>query len=95
MHRTVRDAEGVEWVVWQVTPIQPARRDADTEPIAISWMRAVGPAVADSDAYAAGWLAFRSDAERRRLAPFPFDWAVRSDDELRLLLASAPRAATP
>jgi hypothetical protein len=41
-----------------------------------------------------GWLAFQSDAERRRLGPVPPDWESMSEDALLTLLAeSEPFAA--
>jgi hypothetical protein len=40
-----------------------------------------------------GWLAFVNGAEKRRLAPFPPDWAGAGDTELERLCNSARRAA--
>ena len=34
----------------------------------------------------AGWLTFDNGRDRRRLAPIPEEWALMSDDRLRLLL---------
>jgi hypothetical protein len=34
----------------------------------------------------AGWLTFDNGRDRRRLAPIPQEWALMSDDRLRLLL---------
>jgi hypothetical protein len=42
----------------------------------------------------AGWLAFFSGDTKRRLAPFPANWAVLSDAELERLCSSA-RSAPP
>jgi hypothetical protein len=39
--------------------------------------------------FASGWLAFESDAERRRLAPIPSKWEDAADGGLRELLAQA------
>ena len=34
----------------------------------------------------AGWLTFDNGRDRRRLAPIPEEWALMSDERLRLLL---------
>lgn len=39
--------------------------------------------------FASGWLAFESEAERRRLAPIPRTWEEVADGELCELLAQA------
>lgn len=39
--------------------------------------------------FASGWLAFESEAERRRLTPIPPEWAEVADGELCVLLAQA------
>lgn len=36
-----------------------------------------------------GWLAFRSDVERRRRAPIPIGWVSMTDDELLDVLRDA------
>ena len=40
-----------------------------------------------------GWLSFVGASEKRRLAPYPADWAQGSDAELAALCATARRAA--
>lgn len=42
--------------------------------------------------YRGGWLAFDCGEEKRRLSPIPDDWASRTVDGLRELLASAQPA---
>jgi hypothetical protein len=42
-----------------------------------------------------GWLAFACGEQKRRLAPFPADWATSSDDELAHLCETARRALAP
>lgn len=42
-------------------------------------------------AYRNGWLVFESTSERRRLAPFPGEWASFPSHALRLLLDRAER----
>lgn len=84
--RRITDADGALWIVWQVTPATRPRRDADTEPIAINWVRKMATPETQRDGYTDGWLAFKSVAERRRLTPFPKGWAWQSDEELLALL---------
>lgn len=42
-----------------------------------------------------GWLAFACGEQKRRLAPFPADWATSTDHELALLCEAARRAPAP
>lgn len=42
-----------------------------------------------------GWLAFACGENKRRLAPFPPDWAESTDAELEALCTSALRAPVP
>ena len=42
-----------------------------------------------------GWLAFASGDNKRRLAPFPGDWATSTDAELEALCDAARRAPVP
>jgi hypothetical protein len=93
--RQIRDANGELWIVWQVTPPMRPRRDADTEPIPISWDHRVTIPETQRPGYSDGWLAFKSATERRRLTPFPKAWEWRSDEELLdLLEQAAPADAT-
>lgn len=57
----------------------------DTYPIAANTLRTVSPT------YAAGWLTFESDAERRRLAPIPPEWEIASRNLMRHWCARALR----
>jgi hypothetical protein len=91
-HRTFRDSFGREWEVWSVVPdnverreaAQPAMVHAEAErrkrrefrvPLGRRWVN--------------GWLCFETRGEKRRLAPFPDDWAARSDHELEQLCEHA------
>ena len=59
----------------------------DTYPSSVSNVRSV---------YAAGWLGFESDGERRRLHPVPAGWADASDGELwEMLREAVPIAVRP
>ncbi|MDB4880705.1 MAG: hypothetical protein JWL60_2151 [Gemmatimonadetes bacterium] len=93
--RQIRDASGEVWIVWQVTDPVPPRRDLDTEPVSISWVRQRSALPALQPGYSDGWLAFKSATERRRLSPFPRGWAWRSEEELLELLQRATPAGAP
>lgn len=73
--RSFRDSAGRLWGAFAVTPDAMIGVRIDVLP----------------DAYASGWLVFESAEERRRLAPFPADWASCSDIALRRLLEDAGR----
>ena len=42
--------------------------------------------------FAEGWLCFQSEAEKRRLAPFPTNWEELDPTALLILLQRATRA---
>lgn len=85
--REIRDARGMEWRLWDVTPSTgmlgalrlraarvPARQNAND---ALEQLRG-------------GWLVAESArGERRRLVPIPAGWAQFPDAELLLLLGRA------
>jgi hypothetical protein len=74
--REFRDARGVAWRVWAVTPGQ---------------LHSDRPSTARLGEYSDGWLAFETDdgSQRRRLPHYPEDWAKRSNHALELLLDRA------
>ena len=77
MIRHFRDRAGVEWRVCVTERSEGSARRDQYLP----------------EAYRAGWLLFESAIEKRRLAPFPADWAALSDKELEALhAAAAPQA---
>jgi hypothetical protein len=39
--------------------------------------------------WSGGWLAFETQGEKRRLAPYPADWAEKNDAELEALCGRA------
>ena len=47
------------------------------------------PSVVVKEELREGWLAFETSREKRRLTPFPDDWANLSDAELLELLGKA------
>ena len=90
-HRVVVDAAGVTWELWEVQPaLVEKREDAAGAPAGTGERRRtrsvrmrVSPPMRD------GWLAIRSETERRRIAPIPTGWATRTDAELVALVATA------
>ncbi len=56
----------------------------DTYPSSVSNVRSI---------YAAGWLGFESESERRRLHPVPQGWDTAADDALWAWLAAATPVA--
>jgi hypothetical protein len=80
--RQIRDAAGVEWMVYEVNPNSGEWRSIETLP----------------ERFRSGWLCFESPNEKRRLTPLPAGWQDLTIDELRALLGTAAlvrRAATP
>jgi hypothetical protein len=74
--RQFRDADGVEWTVWEVDAA-----DIASTPERMAYL---DPALAN------GWLAFDDlRGHRRRLAPVPYGWEESTDGQLRGLLARA------
>ena len=71
--RQIRDAAGVEWVVYEVNPMvnQWARLHSLPE------------------GYQSGWLCFESATEKRRLTPLPSGWESLPLDALNGLLGTA------
>ena len=107
--RTFRSAAGVVWHVWSVIPgirqDQERRQGYDRrspDPVLAytgpdrrtsadrrSTARLFGPELA------AGWLAFESPTERRRLVPIPAAWDALSDAELERLCERAQPSRGP
>jgi hypothetical protein len=83
--REFQDDGGTTWRVWCITPeaIHPITRAEDYL----------------ADCYQLGWLVFETAAgdQKRRLCPYPADWASTSEEHLREFLrqseAVAPRKA--
>lgn len=84
--RTYRDREGTEWRVWAVTPatrMYVERRAEDVgPPPPPEHEEARDRRVGDVQA---GWLAFESEAEKRRFYPVPPDWETMPEARLDLL----------
>ena len=71
--RQIRDAAGIEWMVYEVNPVISEWRAADSLP----------------DGYRNGWLCFESQTEKRRLMPLPAGWQELPIEQLSALLVSA------
>lgn len=83
-HREITDSFGIRWQVFEVRPtLLPPR------PSATGGGERIRPAFLD------GWLAFRSDTERRRVVPIPDRWDDLADEELVSLCARAERVGAP
>jgi hypothetical protein len=92
-HRTFVDSRGVPWQVWDVMPDRTGRRRLERRlmTIPVERERRTGRErrVVVSPGLEAGWLAFDSPGERRRLFPVPEGWDVASDRELEGYMAQA------
>ncbi|MDB4879872.1 MAG: hypothetical protein JWL60_1318 [Gemmatimonadetes bacterium] len=89
--RTVVDADGVTWELWEVQPSLVEKRDAsDGAPGNSAERRRVRSVrMRVSPDMREGWLAIRSHTERRRIAPIPAGWQELSDEALLRLVARA------
>lgn len=100
-YRTFADDQGTSWEIWDVRPERVERRDTDRRvDRTVPWM---GPErrVADDHRQqretrirltyplSEGWLVFKSDDEKRRLAPIPPRWESLRGQELRELWQKA------
>jgi hypothetical protein len=91
-HREFRGVDGRQWTAWSVHPEYAERRAlsgvTEEQPVTERRVRAEVRAPL-AGTFARGWLAFETKGEKRRLTPYPEDWAGRSDEELRELLETA------
>jgi hypothetical protein len=97
-HRQVVDAAGVAWELWEVQPALVERRESQegaTPSITGERRRMRSVRMRVSPAMRDGWLAIRSEFERRRIAPIPEGWASLSDGELLALVARAEVSGSP
>ena len=74
--RQIRDAAGVEWMVYEVNPSAGEWRSVESLP----------------EGYRSGWLCFESSSEKRRLTPLPSNWQELTLEQLGTLLLSASLA---
>ena len=94
-HRTFRDASGRFWDVWTVIPSGVERRRSAVAAPEMERRRVQEFRVILGDRLADGWLAFQTEGERRRLAPYPDEWAEMTDAELEALCRRAVVVAPP
>jgi len=71
--RQIRDAAGIEWMVYEVNPVAGEWRAAGALP----------------EGYRNGWLCFESQTEKRRLLPPPAGWQELTIEQLTALLVTA------
>src|SRR5438067_1154622 len=71
--RQIRDAAGVEWMVYEVSPVGAEWRSIESLP----------------EGYRRGWLCFESSTEKRRLTPPPSGWQELPTEQLSGLLGDA------
>ena len=104
-YRTFADDQGRSWEIWDVRPERVERRSAERRRERPSpW---TGPERRVDDRrqnsqirlrlghlLAGGWLVFKSDHERRRLAPIPDSWDGLRAPDLRVLWEKAEVIST-
>jgi hypothetical protein len=98
-HRTFKDSSGRRWDVWTVTPGHRQRptdasgldQSAAAEELPVRNMARV----LLGDRLASGWLAFETSGEKRRMAPYPENWAALTASELEMLCHEAIPAPPP
>jgi len=88
--RTLADAEGRKWQVWDVHPTR-MRRGA-TEELGTEERAGLRSAVMLPVTLQSGWLAFQCDGDSRRLAPIPPDWESMPDHTLIALITFATQS---
>lgn len=100
-HREYRDEQDVVWQVWDIHPLEVARRlrthgpESTSTGADVTGLPNASPPrtrTALSGELAEGWLCFESAREKRRLWPIPSGWEYLSDVELTALCASAAQA---
>jgi hypothetical protein len=89
--REFTDWLGRDWLVWEVEPflverhvILEHRSDANAERRGVGHRR-----TRTTSELSDGWLVFESAFERRRLYPYPEEWATLSEADLGALLEQA------
>lgn len=84
------DEDGRVWQVWDTFPSLPSQETALHRYMGARPRDPAGNQPAPvRDAYRTGWLTFKTEHERRRLAPVPDHWAEFDLSRLRALLAQA------
>jgi hypothetical protein len=92
-HRAFKDNQGRAWQVWSVLPTHTERRVGaeNTAKSTVERRKRNEFRVKVNPRWAHGWLAFETRGEKRRLAPFPSNWAEFNDGELSSLCEEATK----
>ena len=88
--RIIQDEEGRSWQVWGVQPTavyQNAGLNPLSDEAKVALVRRQQTSV--DPQWAAGWLAFETPGERRRLTPYPSNWTDLSERDLAKLCSEA------
>lgn len=90
-HRQFRDRSDISWEVWDVHPLEVARRlvGQNGEPDDSVRRRTRSSVARD---LVSGWLCFESTHGKRRLSPIPPDWDRLTDEQLQELCSRAKTA---
>src|SRR5579884_4273486 len=92
-YRTFRGTDGRTWRVWTVVPMCSERR-LSSAPVPVERERRHRKSTSRAKLgarWAHGWLAFETAGEKRRLAPYPREWATLAEQDLAILcLKAAP-----
>ena len=98
-HREFTDVQGKAWTVWEVYPrlterrLMRERRALRRGTVERRHVQVGRPTLPRQ--ILAGWLAFQSRHERRRVAPVPDDWEELDERELRALLTQSTLSSRP
>ena len=98
-YRDFTDVQGNPWRVWEVYPrlterrLMRERRALRRGTVERRHVPVGRPTLPRQ--ILAGWLAFQSRHERRRVMPVPDDWEDLSDRDLRALLAVSKLSSRP
>lgn len=90
-HRQFKDQDDVVWEVWDVHPVEVARRitgSSDKNDEQANQRRRMSVA----RELMSGWLCFESTMGKRRLSPIPEQWDRMNDEQLSELCAQATSA---
>jgi len=105
-YRTFADDQGKSWKICEVHPASAERRAADRREIRPTPLAGIEHRVEGnrrrkldgrldpSHPLAHGWLVFKSEGEKRRLAPIPPNWETCHGRELRELWERAQVTAS-
>ena len=93
-HRTLVDAGGVVWDIWEVQAASNEQRQASA-PVPPQGTPERRGSRSQRSPRRAGWLAMQNATERRRVVPAPDDWREMTDDQLGAVIAAAAGTGRP